>query len=63
MASRLFVINNIFQVQVDGPESPDLCGQAISECAFGYYCTVVAVQPPLLPDSFKSQLAGRWNMQ
>jgi hypothetical protein len=59
MASWLS-INIFLQVQVDGS---DLCGQAISESALGYSCSVVAVQPLLRSDSFKSQLARRWNMQ
>ncbi len=59
MASRFF-INIFLQVQVDGP---GLCGQAISDSPFGYYCTVIAIQPPLPSDSCKSQLARPWNMQ
>ncbi len=61
MASKLSIIN-LVQVQIDGL---DLCGQDIYECPFGFYCTVIAVQPePVLPSaSVKSQLAMCWNLQ
>ncbi len=47
MASRLF-INIFLQVQVDGP---GLCEQAVCDSPFGYYCTIIAVQPPVPSDS------------